>query len=257
MRWGRLAAENYRGVLLSRVLGLPLAAAGALSTIAIALVGVAESSWRVRSPGWSAMIGTLLVFAAGLIDDVSPMGPRGLRKHLRALAAGHMTTGILKLLVTVAASIVVVGGEARGDGLARAAGVVLIAGCANLWNGLDVRPGRALKAFLVIGITILFADPDWRLVPVLPGVLVGALPCLFLDLRERAMLGDGGANLVGFVAGMGLYAVTPGGGVCVGAVATVVLNVLADTVTLSRLIDAFPPLRWVDRLGRILPPSGS
>jgi hypothetical protein len=28
------------------------------------------------------------------------------------------------------------------------------------------------------------------------------------------------------------------------------LNVLADTVTLSRVIDAVPPLRWFDRLGR-------
>jgi hypothetical protein len=31
----------------------------------------------------------------------------------------------------------------------------------------------------------------------------------------------------------------------------VALNVLAETVTLSRLIDAVAPLRWFDRVGRV------
>jgi len=29
------------------------------------------------------------------------------------------------------------------------------------------------------------------------------------------------------------------------------LNVLAETVTFSRTIEAVPPLRWFDRLGRL------
>jgi hypothetical protein len=31
----------------------------------------------------------------------------------------------------------------------------------------------------------------------------------------------------------------------------VALNVLAETITLSRSIEAVPPLRWYDALGRI------
>jgi UDP-GlcNAc:undecaprenyl-phosphate GlcNAc-1-phosphate transferase len=65
------------------------------------------------------------------------------------------------------------------------------------------------------------------------------------------MLGDGGANLLGFTVGVGAYHVLPGWAVEVVAVIAVALNVLADTVTLSRAIDAYPPVRWVDRLGRI------
>ena len=49
----------------------------------------------------------------------------------------------------------------------------------------------------------------------------------------------------------GLYTVLPGWGVAVGAVATVVLNVVAETVTLSRVIEVLPPLRWFDRLGQL------
>jgi hypothetical protein len=37
----------------------------------------------------------------------------------------------------------------------------------------------------------------------------------------------------------------------VGAAVAVALNVLAEILTLSRLIDAVAPLRWFDRLGRV------
>jgi hypothetical protein len=36
----------------------------------------------------------------------------------------------------------------------------------------------------------------------------------------------------------------------VAAGVAVVLNVVAETVSFSRLIDRTPPLRWVDALGR-------
>jgi hypothetical protein len=65
------------------------------------------------------------------------------------------------------------------------------------------------------------------------------------------MLGDGGSNLLGFTAGLGLYLVLPPPGVWVAAGVAVALNVLAETVTLSRLIDAVAPLRWFDRVGRV------
>ena len=65
------------------------------------------------------------------------------------------------------------------------------------------------------------------------------------------MLGDGGANLLGFTIGLGLYLVLPDWGVVVGAAAAVAINAVAETVTLSRVIDAVPPLRWFDGLGRL------
>jgi UDP-N-acetylmuramyl pentapeptide phosphotransferase/UDP-N-acetylglucosamine-1-phosphate transferase len=67
------------------------------------------------------------------------------------------------------------------------------------------------------------------------------------------VLGDGGSNLLGFTAGLGLVLVLPGWGVWVAAGVAVVLNVLADTVTLSRMNEAAPPLRWYDALGRVAP----
>jgi len=77
------------------------------------------------------------------------------------------------------------------------------------------------------------------------------LVVLPLDLRERGMLGDAGSNPLGFAAGLGLFAVLPDAYVVVAAVCAVALNVLAETVSLSRLIEGVAPLRWLDRLGRM------
>jgi UDP-GlcNAc:undecaprenyl-phosphate/decaprenyl-phosphate GlcNAc-1-phosphate transferase len=73
---------------------------------------------------------------------------------------------------------------------------------------------------------------------------------LWFDLRERAMLGDAGANLLGFTVGLGLYLALPGWGVAAASTAVAALNVVAETVSLTRVIAAVPPLRWLDRLGR-------
>jgi hypothetical protein len=251
MRWARLAAANHRGVLVPRILGLGLVAVALLGSTLLALVYASTGSRQIEAAGWGALGGSSLVFAAGLVDDLVPIGPRGLRNHLRSLASGHMTTGVLKVIVVGACSIVTVALEPVHPGWERAGGAILVAACANLWNDLDVAPGRALKWFLPVAVVGLAAD--WRLLPTIPALLLGGILALPADVRERAMLGDAGANLLGFNAGLGLYLVLPATAVWIAAGIAVGLNVLADTVTLSRLIRAVPPLRWLDMLGRISP----
>ncbi len=243
MRWGRLATPNYRGALVPRSLGIVLAGAAAASTVLYAaLRGLA-------APGWGSLAGCLLVFAAGLVDDLATPGPRGIRNHLRSLAAGRMTTGLLKVVVTTGAAIVVVALEPSRPGYVRLSGIVLLAACANAWNGLDVRPGRALKAFVPPALGFL-AWGQLSDAPAVAGLLAGAVAVLPLDLGERAMLGDGGANLLGFAAGLALFDALPDAWMPVAASAAVGLNVLAETVSFSRVIEVTPPLRFVDRLGR-------
>jgi hypothetical protein len=70
------------------------------------------------------------------------------------------------------------------------------------------------------------------------------------------MLGDAGSNPLGFAAGLSLYLLLPSGWVPAAAALAVGLNLLAETLTLSRAIAAVPPLRLLDRLGR-LPDDGT
>jgi hypothetical protein len=120
---------------------------------------------------------------------------------------------------------------------------------ANAWNGLDVRPGRAIKFALLAMLGLV--SVDLASLPTLPGVADASVLALWPDLRERAMLGDGGANLLGFTIGLGLYLVLADAWVVVAAAIAVVINAVAETATLSRVIDAVPPLRWFDALGRL------
>jgi UDP-N-acetylmuramyl pentapeptide phosphotransferase/UDP-N-acetylglucosamine-1-phosphate transferase len=244
MRWGRLAVENHRGVLVPRILGVFLAA------VALAWTAAYDATREAGPPAWTLLLGSLLVFAAGIVDDIAPSGPRGLREHLRALARGTVTTGVLKAVVTVGASVVVTARLRPPTAWEALSGVVLLAACANVWNGLDVRPGRALKAYLPVGLAFVLAG-DVSAAPVALGVFVGALVALPADLRELAMLGDAGSNLLGFVAGIGLVLVLPGWAVAGAAAVAVALNLVAEMVTFSRAIDRVPPLRWLDRLGRL------
>jgi UDP-N-acetylmuramyl pentapeptide phosphotransferase/UDP-N-acetylglucosamine-1-phosphate transferase len=68
------------------------------------------------------------------------------------------------------------------------------------------------------------------------------------------MLGDAGSNLLGLAIGVAAYQAMADVSIIVAAALVLALNVVAETVTLSRAIDAIPPLRWWDRLGRLPEP---
>jgi hypothetical protein len=253
MNWGRLAVENHRGRRVPRILGVPLLLAALAGTLLTAIAGTGAGR-----PAWTVLGAGAVVFAAGLVDDLVGEGPRGIRGHARELASAHVTSGIVKVLVIVGTAVIVVAALPDRAFAVALAGVVGIAACANLWNGLDVVPGRALKSFLLAGVPIAVAgfarSGGWSLAPAVPAAVLAGAILVGPDLRERGMLGDSGANLLGFLVGVGLYVLLPGPGVVVATVVAVALNALAETVTLSRLIEKSPPLRWLDGLGRISAP---
>ena len=217
MRAGRLTVENYRGVPVPRTLGLVLVLAAVGSTGVIALTGRPAP---VARAGRGALAATVLVFAAGLVDDLAPAGPRGLRNHVRGLAAGHVSTGVVKVVVIVAAAVVAIALQPGRLGLDPAGG--RRAGRGERQRVERPRrtagPGDQVRAG---GAPSVSSGVDLVLLPTLPGVVLGSAAGLWFDLQERAMLGDGGANLLGFTVGLGLYLVLPDRGVVVAAVVAV------------------------------------
>ena len=242
-------SPNYRGVQL------PLTLGGGLILL-VFWVNVFRARWfvdsSVHTPAAQRLViagSLLLVFLVGWFDDHRARSARGIRGHLKELAGGRVTTGVVKLIGIVGAAAWV--SLSLTDGLVRILlGIPVIAGSANLWNMLDVRPGRALKFFLVAALVLVgwYARYDDFLV----GAAIGSAAALLtFDLRERAMLGDAGANLLGFIIGLALFRILPTWGLAVALVAILILHALGETITLSRIIEATPPLRWFDRLGRL------
>jgi hypothetical protein len=187
----------------------------------------------------------------GLVDDLIGSGhARGFRGHLAELARGRLTTGGLKLLGGAAVGAIIAGAwgsRSPGRVLADAA---LIALAANLANQLDRRPGRVTKVGLVAFVALAAAASNADYIEGV-GVVAGATAALLVDdLRERLMLGDVGANVLGACLGTGVVLACPFP-VRLGVLVVVAsLNLVGELSSFTRLIDAVPPLRALDRAGR-------
>jgi UDP-N-acetylmuramyl pentapeptide phosphotransferase/UDP-N-acetylglucosamine-1-phosphate transferase len=187
----------------------------------------------------------------GLIDDLAAVGDdRGFRGHLRALRDGRVTTGLLKLLGGAAIAIVLVATPGFKDGRGLLVDAMLIALAANLGNLLDRAPGRTIKFGLVAYVPIALVIGTAPIGIAIAPVMGAALGLLGDDLRERLMLGDTGANVIGAVLGLAVVLGASEGWRLAVMVALLALNVSAELVSFSRVIDAVPPLRAFDRLGR-------
>jgi hypothetical protein len=160
----------------------------------------------------------------GLADDLWSGSERGFRAHVRA----GRTTGVLKLV-----GIPLIGLLATR----KLSGALLVGLAANALNQLDTRPGRALKAYLVGAAA--FGAPVGTAVLILP-----------YDLREMAMLGDGGSNSLGALLGLSSVSrlTERGRWVAIGALAG--LTLLGERRSLGALIERTPVLRELDALGR-------
>jgi hypothetical protein len=235
-----LRVPNWDGRRVPATLGWALMAG--------VVVGTVWFGDRNRETFFGVLAG-VLVFFAGLLDDFLGHRTRGLRGHVSSLLRGRPTTGILKLLVGTGVGIILA--TWLGGGAVRvAASAVVIVLSINLWNVLDVVPGRALKWGIVVLAAVLPVALDRPAGALLAAGLGAALGVLPFDLRERGMLGDAGSNPLGLLAGLGLAVALPTPWLVVAAAAAVVLQVAAETVTITRIVDGVPPFRWFDRLGR-------
>jgi UDP-N-acetylmuramyl pentapeptide phosphotransferase/UDP-N-acetylglucosamine-1-phosphate transferase len=187
----------------------------------------------------------------GFVDDLLGAGEdRGFRGHLRALASGRVTTGVLKIVGGAAVAFVLASQDDFVTGKRLLADAILIALAANLGNLLDRAPGRAIKVGLAAWIPMLFVAASDAVGVALAPVMGAFIGLLGDDLRERTMLGDTGANVLGGVLGLAVVLEVGRGPRNIILGALVVANVAAEFVSFSRVIDRVPPLRWLDHLGR-------
>jgi UDP-GlcNAc:undecaprenyl-phosphate/decaprenyl-phosphate GlcNAc-1-phosphate transferase len=127
----------------------------------------------------------------------------------------------------------------------------LVALAANLGNLFDRAPGRVEKWALLAWIPLAVAAGDGdggRAVAVVAGATAGLLVG---DVRERFMIGDTGANAIGGALGMATVLTLAPSTRAVVTVVLLALTLLSEVVSFSRVIAAVPPLRLLDRAGRL------
>ena len=261
-QWER---TNFHGVTVSLRGGVAMAGASVASA---AVASALSDQPRAALGGAVAALGGGV---AGYIDDVDQGAhdggkvAKGLKGHLGALAHGQVTTGVIKIAgigASALAASALVGSKATsvsGKAADLALNTVLIAGTANLANLLDLRPGRALKATVLVATPLSYFSCAAAKTPASPasaqrllasGLNAAAITALAEDLQETTMLGDTGANAAGALLGTSLAA-NDSRKLRLGTTLGVVGLILAsEKVSFSKVIAANPALNWLDQLWR-------
>ncbi|HET6533342.1 MAG TPA: hypothetical protein VFH03_22375 [Actinoplanes sp.] len=234
-RAAELHRTNFRGRTVT-LAGGPALAAGAT-------LGAALGAGTPRTAA-AALTAGAVSGAVGFYDDMVGNRPehkaKGFAGHLGALRDDRVTSGLVKIAGVGGAALAasaLLGGRTRDVLL----GAGVIAGTANLLNLLDLRPGRAIKAGLVIGAPLGGTAT---------GALGAASALLPADLGEGIMLGDAGANALGALLGLALAARTGTAGRAVALTILAGLTAASEKVSFTRVIEDTPWLHRLDQLGR-------
>ena len=213
------------------------------------IVGITDAA---TAPDRVVILAAVVAFGfLGLVDDLlGDGGDRGLKGHVRAALTGRVTTGFVKLGGGAAVALVLVG-ALLGDHPDRVlVDGALVALAANLGNLFDRAPGRTIKVGVLAWLPIAVVAGTSAAGVASAVVIGGALALLPADLGERSMLGDTGANALGAALGVAAVATFAPATRDVVVGVLLVLTLLSEVVSFSRVIAAVAPLRLIDRLGR-------
>ncbi|CED94505.1 MULTISPECIES: glycosyl transferase [Romboutsia] len=195
------------------------------------------------------LFGLVSMFFAGILDDI--IGNRdvsGLKGHFKSLLKGKLTTGGFKALFGGFIGIVISIAISKNI-YDIVINTLIIALSTNLMNLLDLRPGRAIKGYLVISLVLLFTLGEYTrnlLLLILPNVVA----YFNQDLKAKAMMGDTGSNVLGisigilFVMGYSLKVRL------IWLAFLIFIHILTEKYSLTKIIENNKFLNFIDKLGR-------
>ena len=220
---GILQSTNYKGQPI-------LNSAGVWLSLVLILGASPMLIWYPKLPLFWFFV--LSITFIGFIDDLFYEKAKGIKGHLLKLRSKILTTGIIKLVFIFLLSLGLVISLQRELWYLDA---LLLSLFANTVNTLDTRPGQAMQFFGFIFLSSLFftkTDTVRILATVLAGSSLALLP---YEMKEKTMLGDAGANLLGIVVGLMLWDLT-----LLYKVTLIILafiwQLVADNLSLSKFI---------------------
>ena len=257
LRGSGFVRENYRGAPVAFPAGIAVVVSALVALIPLALLQELAGAEVFRPEAMPVAVYVIGVALLGLLDDLVGSGdsagtstPRGWRGHASATLGGGFSTGAVKAAGSLGLALFALSGTGRDAGEYLLAVAVLVI-ATNLFNLLDLRPGRSIKALVLLGaaLTLGVFDLDvlWAL-----GLFLGPLLVLLpLDLRERGMLGDTGSNVAGALAGLWLVLTLSPLGQGIALAVMLAATVYGEFRSIAALIDRTPVLRHIDSVGRI------
>lgn len=256
---GNVIRPNYKNEMIPVGMGIVFLPMIIINSIILGFVTL-NNIWFVSSNNYNLNIVWLLclalyifsmmaMFFAGALDDlIGNRNVSGLKGHFKSLFKGELTTGGFKALfggfvglvvsVCISSSIVDI-----------IVNTLIIALSTNLMNLFDLRPGRAIKAYLVIMIPIYITLTGYtKVFPLL--ILPNVLAYFNTDLKARGMMGDTGSNVLGISIGV-LMALGYGIKVRLAwLVFLILMHLITEKFSLTKIIEKNRVLKFIDNLGR-------
>lgn len=246
---GGAVKVNWQGKKIPGLGGLVLPFVFGIVVTLLAAVSLLDEEWRIYL---LAVYGISLV---GLLDDlVGNNRQKGIKGHfMRLFREKKLTTGAIKALAAGLIALIAVvslaphGGSAEKGLFSWTVDWLLVVTSVNTINLFDLRPGRAVKAaafFLLFVLINLPREPGLALCTL--GILLAYGP---YDFRGLVMLGDTGSNTLGVITGLALLQAPLGARLAVLG-SLLVLNIMAEKISLSRIIERNTWLRLIDNWGQ-------
>lgn len=243
---GNVIRPNYKNEMIPVGMGIVFLPMMIINTIIIGYFTVNSIALVSLVLFIFAMI---CMFFAGALDDlIGNRNVSGLKGHFKSLLKGELTTGGFKALFGGFVGLVVSVCISRniGDIIIN---TLVIALSTNLMNLFDLRPGRAIKAYLVIMIPIYFTLTGYiKALPLL--ILPNVLAYFNTDLKARGMMGDTGSNVLGISIGVLMAFGYDMKVRVVWLVFLVLMHLITEKFSLTKIIEKNKVLKFIDNLGR-------
>lgn len=240
-----LVKKNYVGKAIPNALGIAF-------VFNLVLV-LTLSGFFLKNYYRVVLTGCIFIANVGLIDDVLNKNNehiKGFKGHFTELARGNVTPGLVKAFFGLIISIYV-SFDLSSNFFDFVINILIIPLSTNFINLLDLRPGRAVKAFMLIGSTIFIVNilkdiPNFYLT-----IMLGTMIAYYgYDVKARAMMGDTGSNLLGFITGVSIVLLSNFYVALISLAILIYVHIIAEKNSLSNYIRNNRLLNFLDCLDR-------
>lgn len=238
--------ENYRGDMIPVGLGLVFIPTLVINSIILIYSNIVPEKIIMI---YMLLFASIAMSFVGIIDDsLGNRGVTGLIGHFKALFNGSLTTGAFKALLGgfVGLTLAVTLSKSIPNIIVA---TLVVALSTNMMNLFDLRPGRAIKAYVILAIIIFLASAKFNR-EVMMLIVPAVLAYFYFDLRALTMMGDAGSNVLGVSIGVFIVSSFDLPVQLVSLVLLVAIHVLTEKFSLTKIIENNKFLNYVDKLGR-------
>lgn len=241
-----LIRKNYRGEMIPVGMGIAFIPALMVNSAILTYFNIEHDRLLLI---FVLLFAVMAMAFAGIMDDaIGNRDVTGLKGHFLSMFKGRLTTGGFKAVLGGFIGIVVSAAVADNI-LGVVVETLVVALATNFMNLLDLRPGRAIKVYLIISILVLIFAGDFNrqlYMLLLPGVV----SYFIFDLKALSMMGDAGSNVLGVFIGVMIVISFSIQVQLVCLVGLIAIHVLTEKYSLTKLIEQNSVLNFIDKLGR-------